>query len=60
MFRHLRDVEHLPQHFPRMTSAEPTGKDEVDVTARVGGPEIQDGLEKTLGRVRGRIEAAEG
>jgi carbon monoxide dehydrogenase subunit G len=35
VFRYLSDVQNLPRYFARMTEAEPTGDDEVHVTAEI-------------------------
>ena len=35
LFRYLSDVENLPRYFARMTDAEPTGGEEVHVTAEI-------------------------
>ncbi len=42
LFDYLADVQNLPAYMPRLTSAEPTGGDRVEVTAHIdppGGPE---------------------
>jgi carbon monoxide dehydrogenase subunit G len=38
LFAFLSRVENLPRYFPRITSAEPTGEEEVDVTAVIEPP----------------------
>ncbi|AUI60238.1 SRPBCC family protein [Amycolatopsis sp. BJA-103] len=35
LFSYLADVHNLPKYMPRLTSAEPSGGDKVDVTARI-------------------------
>lgn len=39
LFAYLAEVQHLPQYFSQMKSAEPAGGDEVDVIAEEGGTE---------------------
>jgi carbon monoxide dehydrogenase subunit G len=38
LFAFLSQVENLPRYFPRITSAKPTGDEEVDVTAVIEPP----------------------
>jgi ribosome-associated toxin RatA of RatAB toxin-antitoxin module len=41
LFAYLSDVHHLPEYFPHMTSAEPSGGETVDVEAEVAGDHKQ-------------------
>lgn len=56
VFEYLADVRNLPRYFDRMTSAEPTGAEEVHATAEYDGHKVEGDAWFRVDRTANRIQ----